>query len=42
MRQKEDGTKDEGIPIMSNKDITLDSDMVWNLDIGVSNHMYGH
>lgn len=40
---KEDETKDEGILMMTNEDITLDNDMVWYLDTGASsNHMYRH
>lgn len=34
--------KDEKILIMANKDVTLDNDMVWYLDIGARNHMCGH
>ena len=39
---EEDETKDEGILMMDNEDVTLDSDMIWYLDTGVSNHMCGH
>jgi len=39
---EEDETKDEGILMMANKDITLDSDMVWYLDAGASKHMCEH
>jgi len=37
-----DKTKDEGILMKANEDITLDSDMIWYLDTGASNHMCGH
>jgi len=36
---KEDETKDEGILMMANEGITLDSDMVWYMDTGASNYM---
>ena len=39
---EEDETKDEGILMMSNEGVTLDSDMVRYLDTGASNHMCGH
>lgn len=39
---KENETKDEGIPMMTNEGITLDSDMVWYLDTGTSDLMCGH
>jgi len=39
---EEDETKDEGIFMMTNEYVTLDSDMVWYLDIGASNHICGH
>ena len=39
---EEDETKDEGILMMANEDITLDSDMVWYLDTSANNHMCGH
>jgi len=39
---EEDETKEEGILIMANEDVTLDSDMIWYLDTGASNIMYGH
>jgi len=34
--------EDEGILVMTNKDITIDSDMVWYIDTGASNHICGH
>ena len=39
---EEDEIKDEGIPMMANENVTLDSDMVWYLDIGATNHMCDH
>jgi len=39
---EKDETKEEGILMMANKGVTLDSDMVWYLDTGASNHMCGH
>jgi len=39
---EEDETKDEGILMMANEGIIMDSNMVWYLDIDVSNHMCGH
>jgi len=39
---EEDETKEEGILIMANEYVTLDSDMIWYLDTGASNHMSGH
>jgi len=39
---KEDGTKYEGILMMANKCVTLDSYMVWYPNIGDSNHMCGY
>jgi len=38
---EEGETKDKGILMMANEDITLDSDMVWSLDTGASNDMCG-
>jgi len=37
-----DEIKDEGILTMANEGITLNSDMVWYLDNGASNHMCRH
>jgi len=39
---EEDETKEEGILMMANEDVTLDSDMILYLDTGASNHMCGH
>jgi len=39
---EEDETKDEGILIMANEGITLDNDIGWYHDTGVSNHMCWH
>ena len=39
---EEDETKDEGILIMANEVVILDSEMVWYLETGASNHMCGH
>jgi len=39
---EEDETKEEGILMMANEGVTLDSDMIWYLDTGGSNHMCGH
>jgi len=39
---EEDETKDEGILMMANEVVILDSDMVWYLDTSVSNHMCGN
>jgi len=39
---EEDETKEEGILMMTNEGVTLDSDMIWYLDTCASNHMCGH
>ena len=38
----EDETKDDGVLMMAHEGTTPDSDMVWYLDTGASNHMCGH
>ena len=39
---EKDETKEEGILMMANEGVILDSDMVWYVDTGASNHMCGH
>jgi len=39
---EEDETREEGILMMANEDVILDSDMVWYLETGASNHMCEH
>jgi len=39
---EEGETKDEGILVMANEGISLDSGMEWYLDTHASNHMCGH
>ena len=38
----EEETRDEGVLMMAYKDTVSDSDTVWYLDTGASNHMSGH
>jgi len=35
---EEDETKDEGILMMANEDVTLDNDMIWYLDMGTNTY----
>ena len=39
---EEDETKEEGILMMANECVILDSDMLWYLDTGISSHMCEH
>ena len=39
---KEDETKEEGILMMANEDVPMNSDVIWYLDTSASNHMCGN